>query len=72
MSCEWCSSPFTLPRPPPADQSSIDGWRLVIDYRALHAATVPDAHPPPLIMEEITKRAKGKVFSVLDLRHGFH
>ena len=47
MSSEWCSAPFTVPKPPPADQSRIDAWRLVVDYRALNAATVPDAHPLP-------------------------
>ena len=72
MSSEWCSAPFTVPKPPPADQSSIDAWCLVVDYRALNAATVPDAHPLPLIEKEIAARAKGKLFTVLDLRHGFH
>ena len=72
MSSEWCSAPFTVPKPPPADQSSIDAWRLVVDYRALNAATVPDAQPLPLIEKEMAARAKGKLFTVLDLRHGFH
>ena len=72
MSSEWCSAPFTVPKFPPADQSSIDAWPLVVNYRALNAVTVPDAHPLPLIEEVIAKRAKGKLFSVLDLRHGFH
>ena len=72
MSSEWCSAPFTVPKSPPADQSSIDAWRLVVDYRAPNAATVPDAHPLPLIEKEVAARAKGKLFTVLDLRHGFH
>ena len=72
MSSEWCSAPFTVPKPPLADQSSIDAWRLAGDYRALNAARVPDAHALPLSEEEIAKRAKGKLFTVLDLRHGFH
>ena len=72
MSSEWCPEPFTVPKPPPADQSSIDAWRLVVGYRALNAATVPDAHPLPLIEKEIATRAKGKLFTVQDLRHGFH
>ena len=45
MSSEWCSAPFTVPKPRPADQSSIDAWRLVVYYRALNAAMVPDALP---------------------------
>ena len=72
MSSEWCSAPFTVPKSPPADRSSIDAWRLVEKYRALNPTTVPHAHPLPLIEEEIAKRAKGKLFTVLDLRHGFH
>ena len=35
MSSELCSAPVTVPKPQPADQSSIDAWRLVVDYRAV-------------------------------------
>ena len=72
MTSEWCCAPFTVPKPPPADQNSIDGWRMVVDFCNLNAETKADSHPLPLIEEEIVKRAKGKLFSVLDLRHGFH
>ena len=72
MTSEWCCAPFTVPRPPPADQHSIDGWRMVGEFRSLNAGTKADSHPLPLIEEEIVKRAKVKLFSVLDLRHGFH
>ena len=44
----------------------------MVDYRALNAATVPGANPLPLIEDEIARRAKGKLSTVLDLRHGFH
>ena len=72
MTSEWCCAPFTVPKPPPADQNTIDGWRMVVDFRNLNAENKTDSHPLPLIEEEIVKRAKGKLFSVLDLRHGFH
>ena len=72
MTSEWCCAPFTVPKPPPADQNSIDGWRMVVEFRNLNAETKADSHPLPLIEEEIVKRAKGKLFWVLDLRHGFH
>ena len=72
MTSEWCCAPFTVPKPPPADQNTIDGWRMVVDFRNLNAETKADTHPLPLIEEEIVKRAKGKLFSVLGLRHGFH
>ena len=72
MTSEWCCSPFTVPKPPPADQNTIDGWRMVVDFRNLNAETKADSHPLPLIEKEIAKRARGRLFSVLDLRHGFH
>ena len=72
MTSEWCCAPFTVPKPPPADQNTIDGRRMVVDFRNLNAESKVDSHPLPLIEEEIVKRAKGKLFSVVDLRHGFH
>ena len=72
MTSEWCCAPFGVPKPPPADQNSIDGWRMVVDFCNLNVETKADSHSLPLIEEEIVKRAKGKLFSVLDLRHGFH
>ena len=72
MTSEWCCAPFTVPKPPPADQNSIDGWRMVVAFRNLNPETKADSHPLPLVEEQIVKRAKGKLFSLLDLRHGFH
>ena len=72
MASEWCCAAFTVPEPPPADQNSIDGWRMVFHFRNLNAETQADSHPLPLSEQKIVKRAKGKLFSVLDLRHGFH
>ena len=37
MTSEWCCAPFTVPKPPPADQNTIDGWRMVVDFRNLNA-----------------------------------
>ena len=71
MTSEWCCAPFIVPKPPQADQNSIDGWCTVVDFRKFNAETKAESHPLPLIAEEIVKRAKGKLFSVLDLRHGF-
>ena len=31
MTSEWCCAPFTVPKPPPAEQNTIDGWRMVVD-----------------------------------------
>ena len=44
---------------------------MIVDFHNLTAATKPDSHSPPLIVQEIVKRARGPLFSVLDLGHGF-
>ena len=72
MTSEWCCAPSTVAEPPPGDPSAIDCWRMVLDFRNLNAETKADSHPLLLIAEDIVKRAKGKLFSVLDLRRGFH
>ena len=53
MTSEWCCAPFTVPKPPPADQSYIDGWRMVVGFRNSNAETKADSHPLPLIEEGI-------------------
>ena len=45
---------------------------MVVDFRILNAKTQADSQPLPVIEEKIVKGAKGKLFSVLDLWHGFH
>jgi len=48
------------------------GIRIVIDYRALNAITVRDAHPMPSIPELLLKFKKCKFFSKTDLNAGFY
>ena len=72
MTSEWCCASFTVPKPPPADQNTTDGCRMVVDFRNLNAETKADSHPLPLTEEGFAKRARGRLFSVLDPRHGFH
>ena len=72
MNPEWCCASFTVPKLHPADQNSIDGWRMVVDFCNLNAETKNDSHPLALIEEEIVTTAKEKLFWVLDLRHGFN
>ena len=72
MTSEWCCAPFTVPKPPPADQNTMDGWRMVVDFGNRNTETKADSHALPLIEEEIAKRARGRLFSVLPHRHGFH
>lgn len=46
--------------------------RMVVDYRALNAATIADRFPLPRIEDLIILAAKAVVFSKMDLASGFH
>ena len=49
-----------------------DGWRLCIDYRALHKITVRNQHPLPRIDEMFEQLHGSCVFSKLDLASRYH
>ena len=72
MTSKWCCAPFTVPELPPVEQNTMVSWRMVVDFNILNAESKADSQPLPLIEEEIVKRARGRLCSVLDLRHGFH
>ena len=44
----------------------------MVDYRQLHEATLPDAHPLPLIESTLENQSKHKIFTIVDLSKGFH
>jgi hypothetical protein len=46
--------------------------RMVIDYRALNAVTVPISYPMPRIDESLSLLAGAKFISTLDANKGFH
>jgi hypothetical protein len=54
------------------DASGKKKYRLVIDYRKLNKITIPDRYPIPEINEVLANLGKNKIFSVLDLKSGFH
>lgn len=63
---EWNSPSF------PVAKKEAGMWRLVHDFRALNDATVTDAHPTPLIQPILNKQGKCRVWSVLDMKDGYH
>ena len=42
------------------------------DFRDLNAATVDDAHPLPRIEDILQRQGSCKIWSVLDLKSGYH
>ena len=47
-------------------------WRLVVDYRGLNEQTEHDSYSLPLIDTILQKQQKKLIFTVLDLKHGYH
>ena len=45
--------------------------RLVVDYRRLNQQTIQDKYPLPKIDDQLERIAEGKLFTVLDLAHGY-
>lgn len=62
----WSSPSFPVPKKKPGQ------WWLVVDYRALNEATVTDAHPLPRIGDILQRQGKYKIWSVLDMKDGYH
>ena len=62
----WLSPAF------PVKKKEADKWRLVVDYRAVNEATVPDAHPLPIIEEILIRQGQFCLWSVLDMKAGYH
>ena len=47
-------------------------WRLVVDYRGLTKQTEHDSYSLPLNDGILQKQQKKRIFTVLDLKHGYH
>ena len=62
----WLSPAF------PVKKKEAGKWRLVVDYRALNAGMVPDSFPLPIIDEVLARQGQFKIWSVLDMKAGYH
>ncbi|CAH1713532.1 unnamed protein product [Aphis gossypii] len=60
------SSPIVLVKKKSGD------YRLCIDYRELNKITVRDNFPTPLIDDQLDRLRDKKIFTLLDLKNGFH
>ena len=47
-------------------------WRLVVDYSSLNEQTEHDSYSLPLIDTILQKQQKKCIFTVLDVKHGYH
>ena len=63
---EWASPCFVVPK-------KVAGkWRLVVDYRGPNAQTQHDSYTLPLIEDMLQKQHWRRIFTVIDLKHGYH
>ena len=63
---EWASPCFVVPKKVARE------WRLVVDYRGLNAQTQHDSYTLPLIEDMLQKQHRRRIFTVIDLKHGYH
>lgn len=69
------NSPYNSPLwvvPKKIDNSGVQKWRIVIDYRRLNENTISDKFPIPNIDGILDKLGKAQYFSTIDLAKGFH
>ena len=63
---EWASPCFVVPKKVAGE------WRLVVDYRGPNAQTQHDSYTLPLIEDMLQKQHRWRIFTVIDLKHGYH
>ena len=63
---EWASPCFVVPKKVAGE------WRLVVDDRGLNRQTQHDSYTLPLIEDMLQKQHRRRIFTVIDLKHGYH
>ena len=62
----WNTPSFPVPKKRPGE------YRLVQDFRPQNAAPIKDGHPLPRINEILQRQGQKKMWTVLDLKDGYH
>ena len=62
----WVSPAFPVPK------KESGKFRLVVDFCALNEATIEDANPLPRIEDILHRQGNYKMWSVLDMKDGYH
>ena len=65
-SSEWASPCFVVPK------KVVGEWRLVVEYRDLNSESQHNAYCLPVIDILLQKQQGKRIFSVLDVKHGYH
>ena len=63
---EWASPATIVPK------KEKGRWRFLVDYRGLNEQTEHVSYSLPLIDTILQKQQKKRIFTVLDLKHGYH
>ena len=62
----WSSPAFVVPK------EAAGKWRMVVDYRWLNDCTMVDVCPLPLVDPLLNLQRQKKIWTVLDMKHGYH
>ncbi|KAL1140054.1 hypothetical protein AAG570_007031 [Ranatra chinensis] len=66
----FCSPLWVVPKPPAGDGTP--RYRVVVDFRELNKRTRTERYPLPRLEEMLNRMLGAKVFSILDLKAGYH
>ncbi|KAL1129526.1 hypothetical protein AAG570_012471 [Ranatra chinensis] len=66
----FCSSLWFVPKPPAGDGTP--RHRVVVDFRELNKRTRTERYPLPRLEEMLDRMHGAKVFSIVDLKAGYH
>ncbi|KAL1123026.1 hypothetical protein AAG570_002114 [Ranatra chinensis] len=66
----FCSPLWVVPKPPVGDGTP--RYRVVVDFRELNKRTRTERYPLPRLEEMLDRMHGAKVFSIVDLKAGYH